>query len=241
MNTHRLLNWYERVAPWIPYNEGFQTRSTDVSDLLPKYQHDFAQSHGKSELILSRDQAERLVNAIMTMPKAKLADDRAKAAYSAAVEDPLTEFTPEGRPIGTRSRSNIRIKPEPIKTRYGDNWQITWPLHDLYIEPGFHFEGRSFHEDEDPEVPPIWEMPELVDLEGNDLSDEDDNFYEMTWDQALMFPMMEMARERVRFVSDILYIYNDDNPINDHKVDRQKQIDTGERIRSRHAKKERLE
>jgi len=173
MNTHRLLNWYERVAPWIPYNEGFQTRSTDVSDLLPKYQHDFAQSHGKSELILSRDQAERLVNAIMTMPKAKLADDRAKAAYSAAVEDPLTEFTPEGRPIGTRSRSNIRIKPEPIKTRYGDNWQITWPLHDLYIEPGFHFEGRSFHEDEDPEVPPIWEMPELVDLEGNDLSDED--------------------------------------------------------------------
>lgn len=73
-----------------------------------------------------------------------------------------------------------------------------------------------------------------------DLTDEDDNFYEMTWDQALMFPMMEMARERVRFVSDILYIYNDDNPINDHKVDRQKQIDTGERIRIRHQKKDRL-
>ena len=77
-------------------------------------------------------------------------------------------------------------------------------------------------------------------LTRTDLTDDDDNFYEMTWDQALMFPMMEMARERVRFVSDILYIYNDDNPINDHKVDRQKQIDTGERIRIRHQKKDRL-
>ena len=54
-------------------------------------------------------------------------------------------------------------------------------------------------------------------LTKEDLSDEDGNYYEMTWDQAMMYPMMEMARERVKFVSDVLYVYNDANPINDHK------------------------
>ena len=77
-------------------------------------------------------------------------------------------------------------------------------------------------------------------LHEEDLIDEDGQYYEMTWDQALMFPMMEMARERIKFISDILYVYNDENPINDHKVDRQKQIDTGDRIRNRHKKKDRI-
>ena len=78
-------------------------------------------------------------------------------------------------------------------------------------------------------------------IQEDDLIDEDGEYYQMTWDQAMMFPMMEMARERIRFVSDILYVYNDDNPINDHKVDRQKQIDTGERIKTRHQKKDRMQ
>jgi len=77
-------------------------------------------------------------------------------------------------------------------------------------------------------------------LTKEDLSDMDGNFYEMAWDQALMFPMMEMARERVRYVPDILYTYNNDNPINDHKVDKRKQVNTALRIRVRHQKKDRL-
>jgi hypothetical protein len=63
----------------------------------------------------------------------------------------------------------------------------------------------------------------------------------MSWDQAVMFPLMEMARERVHFVSDPLCVYNDDNPINVHKVDRQKQIDYAKMIRERHSKKDRVE
>ena len=47
MNTHRLLNWYERVAPWVPYNEGFKTTSTDLSDLRSKDDYAFSQSHGE--------------------------------------------------------------------------------------------------------------------------------------------------------------------------------------------------
>ncbi|MBY0110255.1 MAG: glycosyltransferase family 2 protein [Candidatus Babeliaceae bacterium] len=43
-------------------------------------------------------------------------------------------------------------------------------------------------------------------------------FFSMTWDQAIMFPIMEMAGDRHYFVPKILYIYNDGNPINDHRV-----------------------
>lgn len=43
-------------------------------------------------------------------------------------------------------------------------------------------------------------------------------FFTMTWDQAIMFPIMEMAGPRHYFVPKVLYIYNDNNPINDHRV-----------------------
>jgi glycosyltransferase involved in cell wall biosynthesis len=45
-------------------------------------------------------------------------------------------------------------------------------------------------------------------------------FYPMAWDQALMFPMLEMAGPRARFIPDVLYTYNVANPLNDAKVDR---------------------
>jgi glycosyltransferase involved in cell wall biosynthesis len=48
-------------------------------------------------------------------------------------------------------------------------------------------------------------------------------FYDMAWDQAIMFPMLEMAGYRAKFIGEILYIYNAANPINDWKVDRQLQ------------------
>jgi glycosyltransferase involved in cell wall biosynthesis len=43
-------------------------------------------------------------------------------------------------------------------------------------------------------------------------------FFPMTWDFAIMFPMIEMAGERHAFISDITYVYNTDNQINDNKV-----------------------
>jgi hypothetical protein len=45
----------------------------------------------------------------------------------------------------------------------------------------------------------------------------------MAWDQAIMFPMLEMSGHRAKFISEVLYIYNAANPINDCKVDRQLQ------------------
>jgi glycosyltransferase involved in cell wall biosynthesis len=48
-------------------------------------------------------------------------------------------------------------------------------------------------------------------------------FYPMTWDMVMMFPMIEMAGERHRFIPDIMYTYNDENSISDHHVSRQLQ------------------
>lgn len=57
-------------------------------------------------------------------------------------------------------------------------------------------------------------------------------FFPMSWDQAMMFPMMEMAAERHAFISEITYVYNIVNPINDNKIDPQLQRDLETFIRS---------
>lgn len=44
------------------------------------------------------------------------------------------------------------------------------------------------------------------------------DFFQMTGDQAMMFPMVEMAGERHLYIPDILYVYNTANAINDNKV-----------------------
>jgi glycosyltransferase involved in cell wall biosynthesis len=78
-------------------------------------------------------------------------------------------------------------------------------------------------------------------LSKEDWLDDDGTFYEMAWDQALMFPMLEMARERVQWIDEMLYVYNKANPISDYKVDVQKQLAMADRIRARRPIRERLE
>jgi glycosyltransferase involved in cell wall biosynthesis len=48
-------------------------------------------------------------------------------------------------------------------------------------------------------------------------------FYSMTWDIAMMMPMIEMAEQRHQYIDEILYIYNDTTPINDDKINKQLQ------------------
>jgi glycosyltransferase involved in cell wall biosynthesis len=43
-------------------------------------------------------------------------------------------------------------------------------------------------------------------------------FFKVSCDVAIMFPLIEMAREHCYFIPDILYIYNYQSPINDAKV-----------------------
>ena len=52
-----------------------------------------------------------------------------------------------------------------------------------------------------------------------DLKDENGNYWEVAGDLAFMYPMIEMAGEKhYRFMEDVNYIYNSENPLNDHKV-----------------------
>ena len=48
-----------------------------------------------------------------------------------------------------------------------------------------------------------------------------------------MFPMMEMAPNRIQFIKDDLYIYNILNELNDYKVHRKEQLHIEKIIRSK--------
>ena len=66
-----------------------------------------------------------------------------------------------------------------------------------------------------------------------DLKLEDD-FFTMTSDVAIALPMIEMAAEHFKFISEPILIYNDLNDINDHKVDGSKQFRIRNIIRKKH-------
>jgi glycosyltransferase involved in cell wall biosynthesis len=58
-------------------------------------------------------------------------------------------------------------------------------------------------------------------------------FFTMTWDMAMMYPMIEMAGERHAFISNPNYVYNQANQINDNKVNAQLQRDLDVLIRAK--------
>lgn len=77
-------------------------------------------------------------------------------------------------------------------------------------------------------------------IKKEDLLQNDGRYYQMAWDLSFQIPMIEMAQERTKFINQILYCYNTDNPINDDKVNRQLQINLEMEIR-RKPKYNRLE
>jgi glycosyltransferase involved in cell wall biosynthesis len=67
-----------------------------------------------------------------------------------------------------------------------------------------------------------------------DLRDEEGNYWQWSGDVCFMFPMLEMAgKEHYRYMSDINYIYNETNPINEHKVNIYMVNDHADRIRKK--------
>jgi len=57
-------------------------------------------------------------------------------------------------------------------------------------------------------------------------------FFPVAWDLAIMFPMLEMAGERYKFIPEVLYIYNNENPLADHRQSRKIQDDLSDYIRN---------
>ena len=72
----------------------------------------------------------------------------------------------------------------------------------------------------------------------NDLLNKNGQYFSVAWDLAIMFPMLEMAGERQEFLEDLLYVYNDQNPISDHKIRRKEQILVAKEIRRKKRYKE---
>ena len=67
-------------------------------------------------------------------------------------------------------------------------------------------------------------------IKREDLIDDDGDFYKMAWDLAFMYPMLEMAGERIHHLQKPVYVYNRNNPLNDNKVDVTLQIETSQKI-----------
>tara|TARA_R100000008_G_C3561103_1_gene156222 strand:+ start:39 stop:803 length:765 start_codon:yes stop_codon:yes gene_type:complete len=59
-----------------------------------------------------------------------------------------------------------------------------------------------------------------------------EHHFPFAWDLAWMFPLVELAGKKIRFIPDILYVYNRANPLNVDKVERQLQLMTENKIRS---------
>lgn len=60
----------------------------------------------------------------------------------------------------------------------------------------------------------LWKMIDI-----NDLKDSEGNYWSVAGDLSFMFPMFEMSGEKhYRHIPEITYIYNETNPLNDHKV-----------------------
>ena len=57
-------------------------------------------------------------------------------------------------------------------------------------------------------------------IDEKDLRDGEDKYWSVAGDLAFMWPMIEMSGlEHFKFIDEVLYVYNESNPINDHKVD----------------------
>ena len=72
----------------------------------------------------------------------------------------------------------------------------------------------------------------LRNINKEDLLDSNGNFLRAAGDLALMFPLLEMSGHRAKFVKEILYIWNDLNTLNEHKVLRDDQLECEKKIRN---------
>ena len=71
-------------------------------------------------------------------------------------------------------------------------------------------------------------------IKQDDLKDNNGKYWSVAGDLSFMYPMLEMSGEKhFKFIPDILYIYNESNPLNDHKVNMGKVTSTVNIIRNK--------
>jgi glycosyltransferase involved in cell wall biosynthesis len=71
-------------------------------------------------------------------------------------------------------------------------------------------------------------------IRNEDLKMANSKFYSMAWDLAILYPLIEMSgMNRIKYIDKVLYCYNDDNPINDHKKDVKLQLKLAREIKNK--------
>ena len=71
-------------------------------------------------------------------------------------------------------------------------------------------------------------------IEIEDLKDKNGNYWKVSGDLSFMFPMFEMSGEKhYKFMSDINYVYNEINPLNDFKVNLNDVLSISNEIRNK--------
>jgi hypothetical protein len=75
----------------------------------------------------------------------------------------------------------------------------------------------------------LWDALGKYDLKG-----PDGEYTPYTYDQALLFPMLEMCPYgKIQFIDNVMYVYNNENPLQVEKFDKVKQQALGRWFRSK--------
>ncbi len=61
-------------------------------------------------------------------------------------------------------------------------------------------------------------------IKDQDLRNAQGDYYMVTSDRAIFYPLLELAGHHIRYIDRILYTYNVENPLNDHKISRDEQF-----------------
>ena len=141
-------------------------------------------------------------------------------------------------------RGNYNIKDNDICVEVdGDDWlpdsQVFDRIFNLYLDDSLWLSNGSFryHDGrvgfakphttfEDIRFKPFtlthirtWRAFLWRNIKVEDLKDADGIYWNVAGDLSFMFPMVEMSGpEHYKFMDDINYIYNESNPLNDHKL-----------------------
>jgi len=136
----------------------------------------------------------------------------------------------------TLSRLSMEYLNEDCLLTYGS--YVYFPMGTRGVEPSEYpdvvVENNTFRKDE-------WRASHLrtfkyslwKQLDHKDLKDDEGVYYKMTYDQAIMLPLLEMAGKRASYIPDILHVYNKDNPLNIDKNKGKEQYELALKIRSK--------